>query len=112
MYPGKYAIESKNERISDLIIRAGGLKNFAYSKGATLLRPSEEIPELNNELNKKIKNLSDLRNKISANTDLLTESEVLLIARLTEDLKNLELLKDDNKKSGKLCKNGKIKSNL
>ena len=37
MYPGKYAISSKNERISDLINRSGGFKNMAYLKGATLL---------------------------------------------------------------------------
>jgi protein involved in polysaccharide export with SLBB domain len=33
MYPGKYAISSKNERISDLINRSGGFKNMAYLKG-------------------------------------------------------------------------------
>ena len=41
MYPGKYAISSKNERISDLINRSGGFKNMAYLKGATLIRLTE-----------------------------------------------------------------------
>ena len=35
-YPGKYLISSKKERISDLLKRAGGLKEFAYQKGATI----------------------------------------------------------------------------
>jgi len=38
LYPGKYSISSKDERISDLIQRAGGLKSHAYPKGATLFR--------------------------------------------------------------------------
>jgi len=38
LYPGQYSISSKDERISDLIRRAGGLKTHAYPQGATLLR--------------------------------------------------------------------------
>ena len=55
MYPGKYAISSKNERISDLISRSGGFKNMAYLKGATLIRLTE-FAELKSDLNQKIKN--------------------------------------------------------
>jgi protein involved in polysaccharide export with SLBB domain len=40
-FPGKYALESKEERISDIIQRAGGLSNFAYPKAATLIRRTE-----------------------------------------------------------------------
>ncbi|MPR36773.1 SLBB domain-containing protein [Salmonirosea aquatica] len=36
--PGEYGIESKNEKITDLIDRSGGLTNLAYVKGATLIR--------------------------------------------------------------------------
>ena len=64
MYPGKYAIKSKNERISDLINRSGGFKNMAYLKGATLIRLTE-FAELQSDLNKKIKSLNDLKNKVS-----------------------------------------------
>lgn len=38
IFPGSYAIANKNERISDLITRAGGLTSEAYIKGATLVR--------------------------------------------------------------------------
>ncbi len=37
-FQGNYIISNKNERISDLIRRAGGLTSFAYVKGATLYR--------------------------------------------------------------------------
>jgi protein involved in polysaccharide export with SLBB domain len=41
IFPGSYAISNKNERISDLINRAGGLTNEAYIAGATLTRRVE-----------------------------------------------------------------------
>ncbi len=37
-YPGEYSISSKTERISDIIIRAGGLTPDAYEQGARLDR--------------------------------------------------------------------------
>lgn len=38
MYSGKYTLQSKDDRISDLIARAGGLSPFAYPEGAVLVR--------------------------------------------------------------------------
>jgi protein involved in polysaccharide export with SLBB domain len=38
IYPGIYGIKYKDEKISDLISRAGGLSPQAYIKGATLVR--------------------------------------------------------------------------
>lgn len=38
MYAGLYALTKQNERISDLITKAGGLKQFAYIQGASLIR--------------------------------------------------------------------------
>ncbi|MEP4599200.1 MAG: SLBB domain-containing protein, partial [Cyclobacteriaceae bacterium] len=40
-FPGKYVIQTKNERISDVMKRAGDLTAYAYAKGATLIRRSE-----------------------------------------------------------------------
>ncbi|WP_298766035.1 SLBB domain-containing protein [uncultured Polaribacter sp.] len=37
-YSGGYVLKDKNERISDLVNRAGGLTDYAYVKGATLFR--------------------------------------------------------------------------
>jgi protein involved in polysaccharide export with SLBB domain len=39
LYPGTYTLTKKNERISDIIKRAGGLTAFAYEDGASLKRP-------------------------------------------------------------------------
>lgn len=42
LYPGLYTITFKDERISDLIKRAGGLTPFGYAEGASLKRPGAE----------------------------------------------------------------------
>jgi protein involved in polysaccharide export with SLBB domain len=38
LYPGSYSISTKEEKISDLITRAGGLTSEAYPEGAKLIR--------------------------------------------------------------------------
>lgn len=38
LYTGKYTLEAKSERISDLVKRAGGITKEAYLKGAVLVR--------------------------------------------------------------------------
>ena len=107
MYPGKYAISSKNERISDLINRSGGFKNMAYLKGATLIRLTE-FAELQSDLNKKIKSLNDLKNKVSNKEGTLTESELLLIERIDEDLKNIDTNKNENQILSSYAKSERI----
>jgi protein involved in polysaccharide export with SLBB domain len=42
LYPGYYTLKNKNERISDVIERAGGLTALAYTNGASLHRPVSE----------------------------------------------------------------------
>ena len=44
-YPGSYSITTKNDRISDLINRSGGLSPFAFKEGATLIRSKNIIIE-------------------------------------------------------------------
>ncbi len=40
-FPGKYALKKKDERISDVLFRAGNLTSYAYPRGATLIRRTE-----------------------------------------------------------------------
>jgi len=55
LYPGVYTITRKDERISDLIKRAGGLTPMAYVEGASLKRPGAEVvnPTSKNAINNK-----------------------------------------------------------
>ena len=42
LFSGNYALSKKNERLSDLITKAGGISSDAYAKGARLLRKMTE----------------------------------------------------------------------
>lgn len=42
LYPGTYTIMNKNERISDIVSRAGGLTSAAYPDAASLKRPGPQ----------------------------------------------------------------------
>lgn len=41
-YPGEYSISNKNERISDLVQRAGGITPYAFVEGAKLKRQAND----------------------------------------------------------------------
>jgi len=49
LYPGVYTITSKNERLSDLVKRAGGLTPSAYTLGASLKRPGPAAVDVNDK---------------------------------------------------------------
>ena len=60
IFPGKYVLTHKQERLSDLVKKAGGLNSWAYVKGARLLRyltPEEELRQ--NTINNLSKTTSD-----------------------------------------------------
>lgn len=51
LFPGKYILQSRNERISEVIKRAGGVLESAYVQGAYLTRVlTEEQKEMRNEI--------------------------------------------------------------
>ncbi len=84
-FPGEFVLSNANERISDLLKRAGGLNQFAYAKGATLIRRTEyyeEIPE--DEL--KEKNLKSVREQLDNKDLMLTEAEEIFLERLSRKL--------------------------
>lgn len=47
-YPGKYALNKRDERLSEVLARAGGITEFAYPKGATLIRRTEYFSSASN----------------------------------------------------------------
>lgn len=49
VYPGVYSIQSKSDRISDLLERVGGFTPFAYKEGATLIRKKTDEGEIQQE---------------------------------------------------------------
>ncbi len=105
-YPGNYAISSKKERISDLIIRAGGPNEYAYYKGATLIRKTE-FAEESSIIENEIKDLTRLKEKILSNLNL-TESEKLLVSRIDSDIEKLNKENSTNQDFSSFVKKERI----
>ena len=66
-YPGKYTIEQKTDRVSDLLERAGGLSPYAYPRGATLQRKAKQgtLEEQSSTI-KKIATLDSIKTNASS----------------------------------------------
>lgn len=89
-YPGEFAIASANERISDVIKRAGGLNQFAYPKGASLVRRTIYFEELSPEELQE-RNLRDIREKVDPEKRAqLNQAELLLFERLDGKVNAIE----------------------
>lgn len=92
-YPGIYTITRKNERISDIIERAGGLTVFAYAEGASLKRPSAETIRKEEERKKKLE-LAKKKAPAGVDVEAILEAEeaeaenerrLLNLQRLSQD---------------------------
>ena len=80
--PGQYTISRKDERISDILQRAEGLTQYAYPKGAILIRKAEfSDTKSNDEISQEY--LQQLRQKVlNDESELKNISQVRLIERL------------------------------
>jgi len=85
--PGEFSLAHAEERISEVINRAGGLTDFAYVKGATLIRRTE-FYQTESELQRKESNLRDLMNNLNLDEMDPTESQALLLERLAKSIRN------------------------
>lgn len=80
--PGAYTISRKDERISDILQRSEGLTQYAYPKGALLIRKTEfSDSKSNGEISQEY--LQQLRQKVlGSETELKNISQERLIERL------------------------------
>jgi len=92
--PGLFAIQTSVDRISDLIKRAGGVNQFAYTKGATLIRKTEFFNTESEQVRRQ-KNLEALRVLLKENPTNPEAQEELLI-RLFRDLPKETVAKTDS----------------
>lgn len=86
IFPGLYALEKKNERISEIIQRAGGITDEGFPEGATLIRRTEYNPPKSDE-EKRLDNLAKLLQSVKTRRkedgfDLESEAEMLQEKRL------------------------------
>lgn len=83
LFPGIYIISNKDERVSDLVKRAGGLTPLAYSLGASLKRPGSANSSGKNSLDKaleekeKLAKFQRLQETTKDSSDIANKQEVL-----------------------------------
>jgi protein involved in polysaccharide export with SLBB domain len=109
-YPGQYYAEYKNEKILDLIKRAGGLSPYAFVDGATLIRQNPYYKEKALSITAKSINIDDNidddidnSNIDDINIDINNKREF----RLGIDLRKI-IAEGDNSKHNLVLKNGDV----
>ncbi len=70
-YPGEYTLISNNEKISDVISRAGGLSEEAFAEGSTIYRNEDNIGFIVLNLKEALKNKSSKFNYILKSGDII-----------------------------------------
>lgn len=99
LYPGQYEVSVKNERILDLIEKAGGLSPYAFKQGGSLIRKNPFYQEVTQQITSDIINDSTATKNI--NTDLNNRREY----RVGIDLNKL-LKEGKDSKHNMVLKNG------
>ena len=82
-FPGLYAIVEKNEKLSSIISRAGGLTTEAFPEGATLLRSEDNLGYV-------VMNLRSAIESPNSNFNYVVKSNDLLIIPKTKDLVSIQ----------------------
>lgn len=102
-YPGNYIISDKNERISNLIKRSGGLTNLAYKEAAYLMRNNKKSETENKSKSEKLDKIQ------TANSDSTTNLEKELFREKDQIALNLnEILANGNGKDDLLLQEGDV----
>jgi protein involved in polysaccharide export with SLBB domain len=83
--PGEFAVRNAEEKISDVIKRAGGLSEFAYPKGATLIRRTE-FYQTESEKIRKQRNYEELLARLASETDDPSEAQAMLLQRVGRNI--------------------------
>lgn len=70
IFPDKYGIKSKDEKVSDIVKRAGGLTPYSYLEGATLIR---EIQLSEIEIEQRRRAITEIANSVKGNQTIEVE---------------------------------------
>ena len=85
IFPGVYALERKDERLSDIVKRAGGLNSQAYPVGATLIRKFKISKQEADRKRSQLSDLSDVSSGVSVKVEEVKEE--------TEEAIGMDLVK-------------------
>ena len=73
IFPGVYALERKDEKMSDVVKRAGGLNSQAYPLGATLIRKFKISKQEADRRRSQLNDLSDVSTGVSVKVEEVKE---------------------------------------
>ena len=82
-YPGVYSILDKNEKLSSIIARAGGLSQEAFPEGATLLRAEDNLGYV-------VMNLKEAINNPNSNFNYVVKDNDVILIPKTKDLVSIQ----------------------
>lgn len=94
-FPGKYSLMSNNERVTDIIKRAGGFTAEAFPEGALLYRTQDSTGYIVMRLNEAMKNYKSKFNYILKNGDILEIPKQRDFVTITGATKAYEKYKDE-----------------
>ncbi|WP_379953132.1 SLBB domain-containing protein [Dokdonia sp. R78006] len=101
LYPGSYDVSFKNERILDLVNKAGGLSPYAFEQGGSLVRKNPYYKEVIQQLTSDNVNDSTATKNININLNNLEEYRVGIdfkkLLKEGETSKNNMILKDGDR---------------
>ena len=82
-YPGIYSLRAKDERLADVIERAGGLSRQAYPEGIRFVRPAREAGRINIDLPRALRDRKSRDNVILQPGDSIDIPEFQASVRVT-----------------------------
>jgi polysaccharide export outer membrane protein len=94
-YPGIYAMENKDERLSDLVKRAGGINRFAFAEGATLYRPSLPGGYIVMNLKDAMKSAKSKYNYVLKAGDVISVPRTIDFIAIRGDVEYLQILNQE-----------------
>lgn len=107
LYPGTYTLTRKDERISDLVKRAGGLTQLAYEDGASLKRAGKQETTLDQEKeNQKLLQFKKIQTEAKDTTAIHLDNKVIRNNFVGINLK--EILENPGKKIDLFLEEGDI----
>lgn len=101
-YPGPYALIDDNEKLTNLIKRAGGLTKESFPKGATLYRQDEGTGFIVLRLDEAMKNNKNIHNFILKQGDIITIPKQKDLVAIIGATKAVELYPDNVARVGKI----------
>lgn len=108
-YPGEYTLINKNEKITDVIKRAGGITKYSFPEGATIYRPDLNGGFIVLRLNKALKNYNSRFNYTLRGGDVIEIPKVIdFVGIRGSSIENIDLM-DGTQINAPLHKNKRAK---